>query len=422
MPARGGGGGGGGGGGMIVANDASVFDHVYTNPKVVSCYSSAHSILMVGEGDFAFSLALAVKLGGRKLVATSYDSRATVLEKYPHAITHLTALRTAHVELHHGVDVKSLGREPWMHKFNRIIFNFPHIGGSSEEDVTLNQELLADYFKSAAPFLSKEPKGQAIVALRNTSFYDKWKIQEQAKKAGLILKETRRFPSRDFPTYKPVRTQPMVREAPSHDNALNYIFVEAEEGELSYSSDEEVEEASEEEEAEVGEDYGTANKKEIRKRKRAEERAEKEKKKAKEASLPHQRDDHIMAWRQQQAEDAVVEESDEEEEEEEEEEDDEAKSKRFRIDPTGQQKIIVLLPGWVVEARRPKAKKPKKKKEKPREKERRLWEAKRGKPKKAEKKRQARAKEAAVKLKSEKPQPTGSVPGPDGVEYLIWDD
>ena len=43
--------------------------------KWLGHYSSAQSILVVGDGDFSFSLALATAFGsGEKLVATSFDS------------------------------------------------------------------------------------------------------------------------------------------------------------------------------------------------------------------------------------------------------------------------------------------------------------------------------------------------------------
>jgi 25S rRNA (uracil2634-N3)-methyltransferase len=403
--------------GFVVPYDTSIFDQIYTNPKIVSCYSSVHSILLIGEGDFSFALALAVKLGGRKIVATSYDSRVAVLEKYPHAITALNALRTAHVEVHHGVDVATLAQQSWMRQFNRVIFNFPHIGGSSDEDVVLNQELLANYFKSVAPSLSRDPQGQAIVALRNTSFYDKWKIEDQAKKAGLKLKQTRPFPARDFPLYKPVRTQPMVREAPACDNALNYIFVEAEEGELDYDDDEEeVEEeegGEEQEEIDLGEEYKTANKKEIRKRKKELEKAKKEKEKENQSD---QHDQHVQAWREQHKQEAA-----EESEDEDGMESTGSKRKRFRVDPTGQQKVRVKIPGWDLRVKKPKQKKPKKKKT-AKQIEREKWEQKKKNQPRAERKRKKRAQEEEATAKKNKPKHTGSVAGPDGVEYLIWDE
>jgi 25S rRNA (uracil2634-N3)-methyltransferase len=54
--------------------------------KWLKHYSSEQSILIVGDGDFSFSLALATAFGsGRNLVATSLDSYGSALSSTPHA-------------------------------------------------------------------------------------------------------------------------------------------------------------------------------------------------------------------------------------------------------------------------------------------------------------------------------------------------
>jgi 25S rRNA (uracil2634-N3)-methyltransferase len=52
--------------------------------KWLKHYSSEQSILIVGDGDFSFSLALATAFGsGRNLVATSLDSYGSSPFLYP---------------------------------------------------------------------------------------------------------------------------------------------------------------------------------------------------------------------------------------------------------------------------------------------------------------------------------------------------
>ncbi len=67
------------------ATTASAFHEVLqSNPNPVSAglYRRSQRILLVGEGDFSFTLALATAIGGDTIVATSYDKQAEVLSKY----------------------------------------------------------------------------------------------------------------------------------------------------------------------------------------------------------------------------------------------------------------------------------------------------------------------------------------------------
>ena len=61
--------------------------------KWLKHYSSAQSILVVGDGDMSFSLALAAAFGsGENLVATSLDSYGSI---YPHCSLYLFILLLA---------------------------------------------------------------------------------------------------------------------------------------------------------------------------------------------------------------------------------------------------------------------------------------------------------------------------------------
>jgi hypothetical protein len=69
------------------------------NPIHLGPFSDRKKILIVGDGDFSFSLALAIYLGGKNLIATCYDSKRDLLEKYPNALSNIDALETAGVSL-----------------------------------------------------------------------------------------------------------------------------------------------------------------------------------------------------------------------------------------------------------------------------------------------------------------------------------
>ncbi|KAG7377850.1 hypothetical protein PHYPSEUDO_010900 [Phytophthora pseudosyringae] len=198
------------------------------NPKSLGPFGDHQRILVVGDGDFSFSLALAVFLGGRNLVATCYDSKVDLKEKYSNALLNCDALETAGAEVHFDVDATHLEKESWLDEaqpFQAIVFNFPHLGGATEEDVANNQKLLRDFFYSTRRYLHPT-RGQVLVSLRNTLFYNRWKIQEQAAASGFKPKRTEVFDASIYSGYEPQRTHPASfrGDPPSTTGAHYFIF------------------------------------------------------------------------------------------------------------------------------------------------------------------------------------------------------
>eukprot|EP01126_Amoeba_proteus_P058319 TRINITY_DN7513_c0_g1_i1.p1 TRINITY_DN7513_c0_g1~~TRINITY_DN7513_c0_g1_i1.p1 ORF type:complete len:108 (+),score=13.20 TRINITY_DN7513_c0_g1_i1:87-410(+) len=71
--------------------------------------SSSHNILVVGDGNFSFSLCLAgTLLSGNKLYCTSYDSRKELLLKYPECENTLQRLNELGCHVQHSVDATQL--------------------------------------------------------------------------------------------------------------------------------------------------------------------------------------------------------------------------------------------------------------------------------------------------------------------------
>ncbi|OWY96529.1 hypothetical protein PHMEG_00033181 [Phytophthora megakarya] len=198
------------------------------NPKNLGPFSDRQRILVVGDGDFSFSLALAVFLGGTNLAATCYDSKLDLKAKYSNALLNCDALETAGAQVHFDVDATHLEKENWLNRaqpFQSIVFNFPHLGGATEEDVANNKELLRDFFYSTREYLHPS-RGQVLVSLRNTLFYNRWKIQEQAAACGFKLKRTEVFNADIYSGYEPQRTHPASfrGEPPSTTGAHYFIF------------------------------------------------------------------------------------------------------------------------------------------------------------------------------------------------------
>ena len=160
------------------------------NPVILGPFNSSAQILTLGDGDLSFSLALATQLGGRNITATVFDSREECIEKYDTFRANEAALASTGASCHTAVDATALAKQPWLqpHAFDRIVFNFPHVGGSTESDIRKNQRLLRQVMASARSILA--PHQRLIISLRDTPFYASWKIEEQAFAVGMQLDKT----------------------------------------------------------------------------------------------------------------------------------------------------------------------------------------------------------------------------------------
>lgn len=159
---------------------------------------SALRYLVLGDGNFSFSLSLARRRqeeeGGGRLVATSFESRERVLTR-PGAEESMRALNHARgAEILHEVDATRLETCRELHKrgpsFDTIIFNFPHSGGKSR--IERNRKLLQEFFVSLSnsDLLSRqqEKRGEVHVTLcrgqggtgldsSQRSYNDSWKVR-----------------------------------------------------------------------------------------------------------------------------------------------------------------------------------------------------------------------------------------------------
>ncbi|RDX62591.1 hypothetical protein CR513_59062, partial [Mucuna pruriens] len=188
--------------------------------KKIKHYSSHQKILLVGEGDFSFSLSLAMAFGSASnMVATSLDSKGvsgahqhgfglpqlSLIRNYSRASTNLAKLDNLGCTIVHEVDVHAMNMHPLLQTkcFDRIVFNFPHAGFVYREhdptQIVLHKCVVNGFLESARKMVAED--GEIHVTHKNAYPFCKWEVVTLAEEAKLFLVNKVPFDSWDYPGY-----------------------------------------------------------------------------------------------------------------------------------------------------------------------------------------------------------------------------
>ncbi|KAL3508322.1 hypothetical protein ACH5RR_027723 [Cinchona calisaya] len=174
--------------------------------KWIKYYSSNHEILLVGEGDFSFSLCLAKSFGSASnIVASSLDSFDNLIKMYKDAKCNLENLKNLGASLLHGLDATKmkLHTNLRMRKFDRIIFNFPHAGFHGKEDeirlIRMHRKLVNGFLHNARCMLRAD--GEIHINHKTTAPFCHWNLLDLANRNFLTTIECVDFRIEDYPGY-----------------------------------------------------------------------------------------------------------------------------------------------------------------------------------------------------------------------------
>ena len=186
--------------------------------------------LVVGDGNFSFSLSLLKTASHLNLITSTLLSRSDD----PEIIQNVASLERMGVVVLHEVDGTHLSQCTYLRqhcpRFDVIVFNFPHTGGKS--NIKQNRELISGFFKSGAQFLNSDGeihvtlcKGQGGTSMDCTKrgYENSWKIVEMAASANLLLAGVEPFPSALYPSYEPTGYRGLGKGF-SLEGAMKHVF------------------------------------------------------------------------------------------------------------------------------------------------------------------------------------------------------
>ena len=199
-------------------------------------YSAFQKTLLIGEGDFSFAAALALLWqDASNLTATAFDDEASCTAKYRSLVDNVNTIRSLGGTVLFGVDATKAHSHKGVAKrapFERVIFNFPHVGSGMKDqarNIFSNQALLRGTFASSKEggLLAPNGRGELHLTLKKGQPYDSWQPVAIAKMCGLVVRHCSPFMPERFPGYAHKRTIGDEHAGGAHQHVANAEIVGA---------------------------------------------------------------------------------------------------------------------------------------------------------------------------------------------------
>ncbi|XP_033224853.1 ferredoxin-fold anticodon-binding domain-containing protein 1 homolog [Belonocnema kinseyi] len=193
----------------------------------LAVFNEEDEVLLLGEGNFSFALDLFKKNLNIIITASGYETEVNNVAK-----KNVEILEEKGVRVLLGVDATNLKSHPELRSqlFDKIIFNFPHVGGKMR--IEKNRNLLKNFFISARDFLKLN--GQIIMTLCNgqggtpadnprRSWNDSWKVVEMAAHGNFLLTEIEPFQVSVFENYLSTGYRSLEKQFNTEGSLLHFF-------------------------------------------------------------------------------------------------------------------------------------------------------------------------------------------------------
>ncbi|KAG7603396.1 hypothetical protein ISN45_At05g023640 [Arabidopsis thaliana x Arabidopsis arenosa] len=156
------------------------------------CHYSDKQILLVGEGDFSFSLSLAKAFGSStNITAASFDIRGNGLGRnYNNGKANVEELERLGCTVVRGVNIHSMTSDCRLARYDIIIFHFIRAGK--------HHEVVKSFMESAREMV-KDENGEIHVTHKTIYPFNEQDIKALAEETGLRLIKQMKFHNWIFP-------------------------------------------------------------------------------------------------------------------------------------------------------------------------------------------------------------------------------
>mmetsp|Transcript_11075 Transcript_11075/g.21915 ORF Transcript_11075/g.21915 Transcript_11075/m.21915 type:complete len:257 (+) Transcript_11075:152-922(+) len=169
------------------------------------------NILVVGDGDFAYSAACAranqSSGSNAKIIASSLDSKKEVVKKYSHAEENIDLLNhSSRVGVRHNFDAVHHGSFGGNRVWDSIVWNFPYPPISPNSGNHREMRVLLDgFFQNAVPSLKLDGTIYITLGIQQAK-KEMWQLEEVAQRHGLDVYSVVSFEASNIHGYEPKRS------------------------------------------------------------------------------------------------------------------------------------------------------------------------------------------------------------------------